>query len=348
MKKLNILVTGSGGGGHGQQIIKALRLSKLNFNLITTDVTEISIGKMVGDKFYVLPLACDPMYIQKLLEICKSEKIDVLFHGSEPELKKISKFRDSFKNLGIYIPINSERVIDVCMDKSKTVSFLKENNLNYPISFEVSKSFDLSSIVDYPVVLKPSIGGGGSQFTFIAQNQKELKIYNDILLENFQTYLIQEYIGHYENEYTIGVLHDHKGKYINSISTRRIINSGLGTRIKVKNKTEKTELGEYLIISSGISQGYVSQEKLVCDQAITIADKIGSRGPLNLQCRLVDGKLYVFEINPRFSGTSYVRALMGLNEPEIMISKFFALENDEMKPVKEGFVMRRLEEFNIK
>lgn len=347
MKKLNILVTGSGGGGHGQQIIKALKLSKLNFNLITTDVTEISVGKMVGDKFHVLPFASDPDYIQRLLKICKSEKIDVLFHGSEPELKKISKFRDIFINLGIYIPINSERVIDICMDKNKTVDFLSENNLNYPKSFKVSKGFDLSSIKDYPLVLKPSIGGGGSQFTFIAQNLKELKIYNDILLENFHTYLIQEYIGNYENEYTIGVLHDHQGRYVNSISTRRIIHSGLGTNIKVKNKTKKTELGEYLIISSGISQGYVSQDKLICDQAIEVADKLDSRGPLNLQCRLVNDKLYVFEVNPRFSGTSYIRALMGLNEPEIMISKYYGIECDEMTPLKEGFVMRRLEEFNI-
>jgi len=35
----------------------------------------------------------------------------------------------------------------------------------------------------------------------------------------------------------------------------------------------------------------------------------------------VDGKVKVFEINPRFSGTTSLRAMVGYNEPDILIRK---------------------------
>ena len=40
---------------------------------------------------------------------------------------------------------------------------------------------------------------------------------------------------------------------------------------------------------------------------------------MNVQCRFVDDTLYPFEVNPRFSGTTYIRALMGFNEPDLLI-----------------------------
>lgn len=48
---------------------------------------------------------------------------------------------------------------------------------------------------------------------------------------------------------------------------------------------------------------------------------INSKGPLNIQCRMVDNELYVFEINPRFSGTSPFRTLFGFNEADILVTK---------------------------
>jgi len=39
---------------------------------------------------------------------------------------------------------------------------------------------------------------------------------------------------------------------------------------------------------------------------------------VNVQCRLVDGEVVVFEINPRFSGTTSLRAMVGYNEPDVL------------------------------
>ncbi len=40
-----VLLTGVGGGGHGEQILKALRLGKLKYRVVGTDVSEISAGQ---------------------------------------------------------------------------------------------------------------------------------------------------------------------------------------------------------------------------------------------------------------------------------------------------------------
>ena len=48
-----------------------------------------------------------------------------------------------------------------------------------------------------------------------------------------------------------------------------------------------------------------------------ITEALGAVGPCNLQFRVVDGNVYVFEINPRFSGTSGVRYLYGFNDCEM-------------------------------
>ena len=113
-----------------------------------------------------------------------------------------------------------------------------------------------------------------------------------------------------------------KGEVINSIAVHRVIDSGLGNKLKVKNTTGRADLGSHLVVSSGISQGRVGKYAEVTGPCEEIARKIGSKGPLNIQCRFVNGKLFVFEINPRYSGTTPLRSMVGFNEPEIMIRKY--------------------------
>ncbi len=57
-----------------------------------------------------------------------------------------------------------------------------------------------------------------------------------------------------------------------------------------------------------------------------VASALGSTGPLNIQCRKDGEDIYVFEINPRFSGTTSMRALCGYNEPETLIRKHLLKE----------------------
>jgi carbamoyl-phosphate synthase large subunit len=109
--------------------------------------------------------------------------------------------------------------------------------------------------------------------------------------------------------------------------------------------TPKHKLGAELVVSSGVSQGVVADFPVVADQCREIAEALDSRGPLNIQLRLVEGKVFVFEINPRFSGTTSIRAMAGFNEPDILLqSELLGMTFEEPFHPKPGRLVRRLHE----
>lgn len=349
MKNLTVLVTGVGGGGHGEQILKALRLSDQKYNIIGADMSPISKGLAEVDQPYILPPASHPDYIKKLLTLCKKHDVKALFHGSEPELKVMAANREEIEAAGIFLPINPTGVIDVCMDKFKTVDFLIQSGFRFPKTYQVRSKEELKNVDFLPAVLKPSVGGGGSANIMLAQTQEELILFGEYLLHIYQEFIVQEYVGTPDNEFTVGVLTSMDGELINSIAVKRMIMTSLSNRIKVTNRTGKSELGKTLAISSGVSQGEIGKFAEVTKPCEEIAEKLGSRGAINIQCRFVNGEVYVFEINPRFSGTTSLRAMVGYNEPDVLIRKH--LLGEDIKPFfpyRSGFILRGLEETYLK
>jgi len=333
------MVTGVGGGSYGEQILKALQMSNKNYRIITADMLPFSRGLYISDKSYILPPASNERYIHELLNICKFEKVKALFHGSDPELKCFDKHRNEIEAHGIFLPINSSNVLDICLDKFKTSNWLKQNGFYSPETQKIKKMEDLNGINSFPQVLKPSIGGGGSVNTFLVQNMDECEMYSSFLLKIYDEFIAQRYVGNFDSEYTVGVLCDLEGVLINSIGVKKYILSGLSNKIKVKN----FKTGEFLAISSGISQGQIGRFPEVTNACIKIATALGATGAINIQCRMEKNKCYVFEINPRFSGTTSLRAMVGYNEPDILLKKYIYNENIEpFFEFKEGYIMRGL------
>ncbi len=340
-----VMVTGIGGGGHGEQILKALKCASTRYKIVGADMNSHSIGLYEVDYSYLLPGANNPDYIDELLKICNKHKVKAVFHGSEPELKVLSQNRVRLENEGIFLPVNPQEVIDLCMNKHETYLWLQNNRFPVPQTVLVESQGDLEEVDFWPVVLKPHIGGGGSSNLFIAQDSAELQLLGTYMLSNQGPFIVQEYIGTVDSEYTVGVLMDMEGEYLNSIAVKRMIMSGLSNRIKVKNRTESRLLGDYLAISSGVSQGQIGKFPEITIQCMTIARRLGVRGAVNIQCRVRDNQVYVFEINPRFSGTTSLRALAGYNEPDILIRKH--LLGETINPdfsYKCGYIFRGLRE----
>ena len=344
-RSIRVLITGVGGGGHGMEIMKALRLSEIPYHIIGTDMSRQSFGLFKADKSYVVPPAFQDEYIPTILDICEKEDIQVIFHGSEPELRLLSENREIFEKRGIFLPFNSREVINTCLDKKKTFDFLENKGIPIPNTVAVDSEEDLDIIDFFPVVIKPYMGGGGSNNTFIAQDKEELVLFCKYILKYGRKPLVQQYMGSHDNEYTVGVLSDRDGGLISAIAIKRYILSGLSNRLKVPFINNKNEV---LAISSGISQGEVAKEAELLDQCERIALAFESKGPLNIQCRFVDNTVYPFEINPRLSGTTYMRALAGVNEPDLLIRKYVLKEAipENIVP-KYGLILRGLEEMYI-
>ena len=73
MERIRVMVTGVGGGGNGEQLVKALKMSEKNYYLIGADITPVSKGLFLVDQKRILPPASDPNYIEALLKVCKEE-----------------------------------------------------------------------------------------------------------------------------------------------------------------------------------------------------------------------------------------------------------------------------------
>src|SRR5260370_24160687 len=174
---------------------------------------------------------------------------------------------------------------------------------------------------DFPLILKPARDSGGSRNVFIAQEEDELLFFARYLLRNTDAVLIQEYVGTPEDEYTVGILSGLDGELLGSIALHRFIGDALSTRLTVPNRTGRNDLGNKLVVSSGFSHGTIQDFSEVRKKCEEMATALGSRGPLNIQCQVCGGALVPLEFNPRFSGSTSIRALADFNEPDLLIRR---------------------------
>lgn len=344
-EKIPVMVTGVGGGGHGEQILKALRMASTGYEIVGGDMSPVSSGLAAVDHPYLLPPAGDPDYLPVVLAVCRKHQVRALFHGSEAELKVMSARRDEIRAAGIFLPINSPEVIATCMDKLRTMERLEALGFRVPAYRRIRQVEDALAFDGLPAVLKPSVGGGGSAHTTIVQTEGELACAARQMLALFPEFIIQAYVGTVDQEYTVGVLSDMGGELLNSIAVKRFIMSSLSNSLKTPNRSGKSSLGPTLAISSGVSQGEIGPYPEVARPCEALARALGACGPLNIQCRLVDGQVNVFEINPRFSGTTSLRAMVGFNEPDILVRKHVLGETIPFRfPYRSGVIMRGLAE----
>ena len=344
---ITCLVTGVGGGGNGEQLVKALRLSKNNYRVIGTDLTIAAARQSNADICEELPRASDPDYVDRLLAICRKYSVDALFPGSEPELWRIAEDPAPLRAVVKLVAVNDLEVVQICSNKFATIEFLEKHRFPYPTTRLVKSAADVQTIERFPVIIKP-VRGGGSQHVYVVQDSNELSLLVSYLMRNFDEVIVQEYVGRADQEYTVGVLLDGDGRLLNSIALNRSILSSLSNRIKVANRTDRADLGEVLAVSSGISQGRVAPFPEVREFCEKIALALGAKFAINVQCRLVDGKPYIFEINPRFSGTSSIRAMLGFNEPDLLIRQHILGEEVAARfPYRYGTVLRGLHEILV-
>ncbi len=336
-ESINVLITGTGGGGTGRELMKAFKLSDNDYNITATDISPTSFGLYETSSKYLIQSVHSESYLDSLLKICKKENIQAIVSGSEPELRKISQNATLFEEQGIKVLLNPWEVIEKCTDKLELMNFLKKNGFEHPNYVLYENEDDLKIFPDFPIIIKPRIGGG-SQNVFLALDLEEALFFTKYLKKYGMEPLIQNYVGTSEDEFTIGVLYADNGKLMTSIAMKRMLGSGLSTRQTIVDPKS----GKKYVISSGISQGLIDDFKDIRASAEKIVKALGANGPVNIQCRKTDDGIIPFEINPRFSGTTGPRSLVGYNEPDIFCRYRLFGDIPEKIDHKFGYVVREL------
>lgn len=309
---VNVLLT-SAGSGVGEAIYKSLAMSSMNTTIVATDISGFNSGAFRCDKAYKILSPHDPGYTQQIIDICVQQRIDVVLSGSDTELEKLSEL-NAAKSLDSIIVVGAPEAVKVCRDKRKTCDFYRQRNLPFVDTVIFGGIGEIIRDHGFPILAKPT-GGSGSVGVKVLMCQRELDE-----LENKDDYIFQEYLLSenwpvskaglkredvmkggtlvQKDEISIQVLLGRNREILGTFMSRNVLKFGMPTKI-------------YPFVCD-------EYEGVARRMALCLAD-IGMIGPVNLQCKITDRGPVFFEINPRFTGITSVRATLGFKEVEAVM-----------------------------
>lgn len=329
--KARVMIAGIGGASLGTEILKCLRLAD-RYSIFGCDISPNAYGHF-ADGFVRTAVVDRSRYVESVLDVCRHERIEVIVPGGEQPLFLLSEAASKLRSADVRLAANSTSVVSRFTDKHRTFELLRDLGIPTPATALVEARSDLTRIPT-PCVVKPATGSGGSSFVFLADTHDEAWLYASYLIKMGRKALVQEYVSHEGGEFTVGVLSLPDSRMVGSIALRRALESKLS--VLVQSKTG--------VISTGYSQGLIEDFPAVRATAERIAKAAGSVGPLNIQGRVRDGVFLPFEINPRFSASTFLRALAGFNEVDLYLQ--FVLRGVEPRTgsLRYGHYLRSLTE----
>lgn len=291
MTTRRVLITAIG-GNVGQGVLKALRAGRESYHIVGIDMEPLSAGFSLVDHYYYTPRTGDAAFQKAFEVIVRDEAIEAVYVCSPGELEFFASHKEQFdRELGVTVLVNPLPVVRIGSDKLRTAEFLRDNGFCFP---ETVTAFDDNGIEQLivkhglPVIVKPRMGFS-SRNVFLVDSREKIRAAATLVPD----LIVQQYLPDDRAEYTAATLSGADQKVRALIVFRRDL---------IQGTTYRTEL---------VEDSHLDRE------VVRIIEALGAIGPCNLQFRIVGGMVYVFEINPRFSGTSGIRYLYGFNDCEL-------------------------------
>ena len=331
MNRTRVMIAGVGGASLGTEIAKALQLAG-GYRIYGCDISPTAYG-LYEPRFTGTYRVDGDHYVDSVIGACKDAGAQFLLPGGEQPMVLLGAASHRLSHAGIRLIANADEVVTLCSDKEATFAYLEGRGLAIPRTVSLRGAADLER-VGLPCIVKPATNSGGSAAVFFAVTADEAMTYGDFIGRSGDQPIAQEYVDVREGEFTIGVLSLPDKTVVGSIALRRCLDAKLSVAYR----------GRGGVVSSGYSQGYIDEFPELCRQAEGIAEAVGSRGPLNIQGRVRNGELLTFEINPRFSASTYLRALAGFNEIDLLIRSVRTGLAPERPAIRPGWYLRSLAE----
>lgn len=307
---MNILITSIGQRGY---LIDHFRESAHGeFGIYAADATKYAPALQNADRAFVVPMAKDPEYFTRLLQICKDHNVRGVVSINDIELPVLAKYKGELAKNNIIAIISESEIIDICFDKYKTYKFCKANNIPVPKTYLWNEREKLqqdikAGVIKFPIIAKPR-KGSRSIGIHLVYNMKQLL--NDIDFISSQNIpedekiMFQEFID--SDQYSIHVFNDASLRPV-SIVTMVNLFKHFGETFHIKTYRDDS------LIQLGIS----------------IGEKLRHFGPLSADVHKRDnGEYVVLEFNPRISGCYSLSHYAGADFP----GKIFSLIKNE--PIK--------------
>ena len=270
----NFLITGIG-GDIAQNIALILREKEPGIKLIGTDIRTRHAGHLFVDEVHEVPAVTKKAYFDNIKELVSKYSIDVVIPTSENELEASQPLIEKFGE-DRYITAG-KKVIEIGLDKIKTINFLESLGIEVPWTISANNSIPKK----LPCIFKPK-KGTGSRNLFVVENMEEALF----LSKKFPDSIFQELLKPDDQEITCAVYRAKNGK-VAVLQLLRELQSGATGWAKVIDNKE------------------------VFDMCKIIANGINLYGAINIQLRLTNMGPRIFEINPRFSSTVLMRHRIG-------------------------------------
>jgi len=318
---MNILILSAGTRDKVVQYFK--RELKGDGLVIATDCSNLAPAPYEADKFHLVTRINVPGYMDRVLELCKEERIDAVLSLIDPELSMVAEYADKLREIGVTPIISDYELVEKCFNKFEMAKVFEANGLTTAkcyMSVENFKAAQAAGEVDYPVFVKPVCGSASLHINKVSSD-KEL----EGLFAMYDDLMIQEYMD--GQEYGADV-------YIDMLS-------GKCTSIFIKKKI-KMRAGETdKSVSVHIPELF--------EQIASFVEKEGFRGIIDIDIFEVNGKYYFSEVNPRFGG-GYPHAYeCGVNVPGQIINNLRGNKNPvTIGNYKDGIVMMKYNEVMIR
>ncbi len=288
MQTFNVVAVSGVGGDIAQGIVKGLRVRPGAFRLIGLDAAPENVGFQMVDRGIPVPPATAPHYTDALIAALREYRAELYLMGVDIEIPVVSAQCGRIEQeTGCRIVVSDDALIRRATDKLSTAEMLAERDL--PAAKTLPGEMTIRAAADQlglPLVAKPR-RGHGSRGVRLIESAADL---DQPLPRVDGGHCFQEYLP--GEEYTCGLLYDRNGALRDWICFQRRLKCGATIEAEVVTIDALDRLIE------------------------RFGERVRCRGPINVQIRWDRERApTIFEINPRFSGTTAFRVACGFNDP---------------------------------
>ena len=322
--RTTVVVTGVG-AIIGQGIVRSLRQVQPPVRIVGVDRNQDCMGRYLCDAFHAKP-DCDedgPGYRAFWRELLARETARIVMPGLDVDVAYLARHRAQLADTGVALCLNTDAVIALGEDKWRLAEALRTAGgelaaMAIPGMVEGDWASCLAQLGSAPLLMKPRRGSAGRGIVRL-HDETDFHYWRHKAGRDF---MVQRLVGSDEEEYTVGIF-------------------GLGDGDMLAPLIFRRRLG-----ASG-STGYaeVSRDPAIAQACARLCAYFKPLGPTNFQFRKEGSRVFLLEINPRFSSSTSLRAAFGFNEAAMAIELFLTGRRPELAAIRAGRAWRYAEDY---